>query len=230
MPGSDVTQQSPRLTARGAATRERILAAAAELMYEHGVGSTSLDDVIDASGTGKSQLYHYFADKQALVQAVVATQARQVLAAQEPLLAGLDSVRGLERWRDAVVAANRARRGEHGCPLGSLASELSDHSEPARRELATAFEAWHAYFAAGLERMRHNGRLTSAADPDALATGLLTALQGGLLLAQTMRDTHPLQVALDMAIDQVRARQPANSHRPPRRARPAADHAESSDA
>ncbi len=58
----------PRLTARGAATRARIVAAAASLVYERGFAGTSLDDVMAATGTSKSQLYHYFADKDALIQ------------------------------------------------------------------------------------------------------------------------------------------------------------------
>lgn len=203
--GND-TPDAPRLTARGAATRDRIVTAAAELMYEQGVRATSLDDVIGASGTGKSQLYHYFADKQALVQAVIDAQIRHVLGVHEPFLAELDSFRGLERWRDAVVARVRAQGGGHGCPLGSLAGELADHSEPARRELAAAFETWRSYFSAGLERMRRTGELGPDADPDALATSLLTALQGGLLIAQTTRDASVLQVALDTAVEQVRSR------------------------
>ena len=61
-------KSEPRsLTARGAATRARIVEAAADLIYAHGVEQTSLDDVMAASGVSKSQLYHYFTDKDALV-------------------------------------------------------------------------------------------------------------------------------------------------------------------
>ncbi len=194
-----------RLTARGAATRERILSVASDLMYVQGVGGTSLDDVIEASGTGKSQLYHYFSDKDALVGEVVDTQIERVLTDQEPHLRRLDSFRGLERWRDAVVAGNRARRGAHGCPLGSLASELADQSETARRALVRGFERWQSFFRVGLERMRDKGDLDPAADPIALAVGLLSALQGGLLLSQATRDPRNLEVALDMALGQVRS-------------------------
>src|ERR1051325_6216845 len=57
-----------RLTARGAKTRARIVAAAADLMYVKGVGATTLDDVLAASGVSKSQLYHHFDGKDALVR------------------------------------------------------------------------------------------------------------------------------------------------------------------
>ena len=60
--------QAPRLTAKGLATRERIVAAAAQLMFERGVAGTSTDDVQAAAGISASQLYHYFDDKRALVE------------------------------------------------------------------------------------------------------------------------------------------------------------------
>jgi AcrR family transcriptional regulator len=199
------TEQARRLTARGAATRERIVSSAADLMYVQGVGATSLEEVIQASGTGKSQLYHYFPDKDALVAAVVATWIERVMAFQEPLLREVASMRGFERWRDAVLTNNRATHGVHGCPLGSLAAELADQSEEARRALVGGFEGWAALFERGLRRMREAGELAPEAEPARLATALLAALQGGLLLAQTTRDPRALDIALTMALDHIRA-------------------------
>lgn len=194
-----------RLTARGAATRRRIVTAAADLMYLRGVGATSLDEVVEASGTGKSQLYHYFADKDALVLEVVATQIDRVLGFQDPLLRELDSLHGLTRWRDALVSGTTLQGGGHGCPLGSLAAELADHSEAVRAALVHGFDAWEGLIADGLARMRDRGELVPAADARRLAAGVLAALQGGLLLAQTHRDPQRLAIALDMALDHVRA-------------------------
>ena len=69
-----------RLTARGAAMRERIVSAAADLVWAQGAGETSLDDVMEKSGASKSQLYHYFADKDALLREAAALQTKRVLA------------------------------------------------------------------------------------------------------------------------------------------------------
>ena len=76
-------------------TRSRIIEAAADLIYVHGVERTSLDDVMEAGGASKSQLYHYFADKEALVLEVIARQTERVLAAQQPHLGALDSLHAL---------------------------------------------------------------------------------------------------------------------------------------
>lgn len=193
-----------RLTKRGAATRERIVAAAADLMYEQGVGKTSLGDVMAASGTGPSQMYHYFADKDALVDEVITTQIQRMLTSQRVLLARVDSLSGLQRWRAAEVVVARTRRG-HGCPLGSLASELSCQSEQARAALVAGFATWQTFLVDALVRIRAAGALADDADLSKLAAGLLAALEGGLLLTQITREPEWLEIALDAAMAQVTA-------------------------
>jgi TetR/AcrR family transcriptional regulator, transcriptional repressor for nem operon len=194
--------ESRSLTVRGAATRSRIVNAAADLIYEHGVDRTSLDDVMAASGVSKSQLYHYFADKDALVLEVIARQTERVLDAQHPQLEALDSLPALKAWRDAIVRLNRRTRGK-GCPLGSLASELANDSESARKRLAGSFAVWRDRIEQGLAKMRERGELAASADPRELALALLSAVEGGLLLAKTTQSSRPLEIALDMAVAHV---------------------------
>jgi TetR/AcrR family transcriptional repressor of nem operon len=193
----------PRLTSRGAATRDRIVAGAAALIYERGVASTSLDDIMAATSTSKSQLYHYFADKDALVLEVIRRQLDQITSAQETQLRQLRTWAGLRRWRDHLVKGTRATGGVGGCPLGSLASELADRSESAREVLAACFAQWEGHLVDGFTAMREGGLISHEADPVELAVTVMAALQGGLLLAQTTRDARPLELALDMAIAHV---------------------------
>ncbi|MGA8444397.1 MAG: TetR family transcriptional regulator [Roseiarcus sp.] len=190
-------------TARGAATRARIIEAAGDLVYRRGASATSLEDIMEASATSKSQLYHYFADKDALMRAVIELQTRRVMGVQAAHLDTVDSLAGLRRWRDALVTINKAARGVGGCPLGSLASELSDRSESARALLAHGFELWELQLRRGLGAMRDSGKLKPEANPAELATAVIAALQGGLLLAQTTRSSRPLELALDMAIGHI---------------------------
>ena len=190
------------LTARGAATRARIVEAAADLIYAHGVEQTSLDDVMAASGVSKSQLYHYFTDKDALVLDVIARQTERVLDAQRPHLEALESLPALKAWRNAIVRLNKAVQGG-GCPLGNLASELANDSEPARKRLADSFSIWGDRIENGLARMQERGELGASADPHDLALALLSAVEGGLLLAKTTHSGRPLEIAIDMAIDHV---------------------------
>ena len=199
---ADQKSEPRSLTARGAAARARIVEAAADLIYVHGVERTSLDDVMAASGVSKSQLYHYFRDKDALVLEVIARQTERILDAQRPHLEALDSLPALRAWRNAFVRLNKAAQ-VRGCPLGNLASELANDSETARKRLADSFSLWRDRIENGLARMRERGELSASADPHDLALALLSAVEGGLLLAKTTHSSRPLEIASDMAIDHV---------------------------
>lgn len=203
--GEEREEPARRLTARGAVTRARIIDAASDLMYRKGVAMTTLDEVMAASGTGKSQFYQHFVDRDALVHEVLSSRARQVLEREERYLRRLDSFRGLDRWRQAVMQRVELRNGALGCELGSLAGELADQDEDARSELARHFATWEALLAAGFERMCRKGLLQADADPVVLATSIMAALQGGYLLAQITRDAAPMKIALDMAWQRVLA-------------------------
>jgi TetR/AcrR family transcriptional repressor of nem operon len=189
-------------TSRGASTRQRIVDATVILIYAKGVEGTSLDDVRAAAEVSKSQLYHYFADKDALVREVISAQAAHVLAAQGTALTQLDSLAALRRWCDCILVLNRGA-ANGGCPIGSLASELANKSERARALLLAGFNSWEDLLAEGFAKMQKNGELARSAVPRDLAIGALSAVQGGLLLAKTSRSEGPLKVALDMAFDHV---------------------------
>lgn len=195
------------LTARGRATRERILAAACALIAERGVARTSLDDVRGASGTSKSQLYHYFEDKSALVRAVVQRQVEVVLSPGDDGLDEVSTLADLQHWRDRIVGANSGSRCGDGCPLGRLTHELSDSDDTSRALLVDGFAGWQQRLACALRRIRDHGELRTDADPDALALGLLGAVQGGLLLTNATRSPTALAGALDLALAGIRAQQ-----------------------
>ncbi len=189
------------LTRKGQMTRQRIIDAAAELIFEHGVGHTTIEGVRAAAGVSSSQLYHYFDDKPALVHAVIEHQADTIVDAQRTF--ELSSLAGLRAWRDWVIQNQRELHCSGGCPIGSLGSELAETDPDARAQVSEGFERWEAAIRSGLREMHEVGRLTPEADPDALALALLAALQGGLLLTQIERDTKPLEAALDAMLDLV---------------------------
>ncbi len=192
---------SRRLTRKGQETRQRIVDAAAELIFEQGVAHTTIEDVRAAADVSSSQLYHYFDDKPALVRAVIEHQADTIVAGQETF--DLSSLNGLRAWRDWVIEHQRALNCRGGCPIGSLGSELAETDAEARAQVSDGFNRWENAIRNGLRQMYAHGRLTPDADPDSLALALLAALQGGLLLTQIQRDATPLEAALDAMLDLI---------------------------
>lgn len=185
----------PELTAKGRATRARILAVAAELILAKGVAGTQIEDVRKTAGVSGSQMTHYFRDKRTLIKDVIAWQADKMLELPE-----LDSFAALQRWAAIVIERQTARGFQGGCDFGSLAGQLVESDDETRRDLAKGFERWLEAFRRGLNSMRARGDLREDADPDALAQSLLAALQGGLLLSQTLRRPDPLRNSLDAAL------------------------------
>jgi TetR/AcrR family transcriptional regulator, transcriptional repressor for nem operon len=195
-----------RLTRKGQATRERIIKVAADLIFEHGVAGTSVDDVRRVAGVSGSQMTHYFTDKRSLVRAVVAWQADTVIELHQlPVLGELDSFAALDLWAELYIARQKRLGCRGGCSFGSLAGELAETDDETREDLAQGFLRWEGLFRHGLRLMKRRGDLRPEANPDELAVGLLSALQGGMLLSRTMRDIRPVEAALKTIIAHVRS-------------------------
>ncbi|CAN5574995.1 TetR/AcrR family transcriptional regulator [soil metagenome] len=201
MPAGPPTSAPRQLTRKGRETRERIVTAAAGLIFDRGVAHTTIEDVRATARVSSSQLYHYFDDKPALVRAVIEHQSATVVSGQEQF--DLSTLAGLRAWRDWVVQHQREVACAGGCPIGSLGSELAETDGEGRGQVAAGFQRWESAIGSGLRDMQAQGRLSPAADPERLALALLAALQGGLLLTKIERNTHALEAALDSMVDLI---------------------------
>ncbi|MFE2496427.1 TetR/AcrR family transcriptional regulator [Streptomyces scopuliridis] len=191
------------LTAKGKATRSRIVEGAAAVLREKGVGSATLDDIMARTSTSKSQLFHYFpAGKDELLVAVAQFEADQVLEDQQPYLGCLDSWAAWERWRDVVIRRYEAQGDQ--CPLGALFLQVGRSTPGARAIVIELLRRWQESLAVGIRGLQAAGRLPAELDADARAAALLAAIQGGVsILLSTGRSTH-LRVALDQGIADLR--------------------------
>jgi AcrR family transcriptional regulator len=197
------TQVQHRLTSSGRQTRDRIVQVAADLMFLQGVSGTSIPDIQNAAQVSASQIYHYFGDKQGLVRAVIDHQIEATLNGQRPLLDNLDSFAALRAWCEAATARQESHGCKGGCEIGSLAGELAESGDDNRAGLVAAFDQWEAPVRDGLSRMQQRGELREDADPAALATAMLAAIQGGLLLTQLRRSPAPLRQATAAVIGYI---------------------------
>ena len=188
------TSDRPRLTPKGARTRARIVEEAAALIHERGVAGTTLEDVKVAAEVSGSQMYHYFPDKNELVQAVIDYQAETIVDRNRQ---ALSSANGVEAWRNMVITAAKRTKAKGGCQLGSLVGQLAESDPEARALIAAGFDQWAAAIGDGLRSLHADGKLPSDIDPDDLATTLLATLQGGLLLAQVQQSPRPFETAVN---------------------------------
>lgn len=195
---------APRFTAKGMATRARIIDGAAELIFEHGVNGTSLDDVRRAVGVSGSQISHYFTDKQDLTRQVVAARTDFVVAFHtQEALGHLDTLESLRAWADLCWTQDGENYLRIGCVYGSLTGELLEADDAVLDDLADGYERWLQVFEDGLTAMRQRGELTHDADPRHLAVAMVAAHQGGTLLAHVTGSAEPFRTAVNAALEYV---------------------------
>ena len=188
-------------TRRGEASRKRLVEAAVASVTEHGVRQLRLDEVLEASGSSKSQMYHYFADRDALIDAAVARRCEDFLGLLGPAFAAVSSLSALRHVLERFVSDYAVELS--GCPIGTLASEVTSGPEGARRSTVEAFGTWEEHLAAALQRIQAAGELPPEPEAGELALGLLVGLEGGMFLSQVRRTDLPLRVALAAAMDRL---------------------------
>jgi len=211
------------LTAKGRATRERIVKAAAQVILNDGLSSLSMVNVRKAARVSGSQLAHYFGDKQALIRAVIMRQMQVVLNFHhQPKLAGLQSFDDFERWIDLNMRYLR-QIGYEGTPTyHALAGQLAKSDAATRETIAAGYRQWVELLEQAIARMKDRGVLVADADPRQLAIVLVTAHQGGGTVAFTYREEWPHADAVRYAVNYLRmfAKDPEErAPRPPRRPR-----------
>jgi AcrR family transcriptional regulator len=216
-------QDDRRLTAKGRATRDRIVQVAAEMILSEGLSALNMDALRKAASVSGSQLAHYFTDKRALIRAIVARQIAVVLDFhRQPKLRALDTFDDFERWIDLNMRYLR-RIGYSGTPTyHALAGQLGKSDTATRETLAAGYWQWTGLLEQAIGRMKDHGVLVAHADPRDLALVIVSAHQGGGTLSFTYRAEWPHADAVRFAVNYLRmfAADPAERiPRPPRRPR-----------
>ncbi len=213
-------QDEQRLTAKGRATRDRIVEAAAQLIVTEGLSASNMENVRRAASVSGSQLAHYFADKGALIRAVVRRQVGVVLDFhRQPRLHGLRSFDDFERWIDLNMRYLR-RIGYLGTPTyHALAAQLAKSDDATRETLGAGYRQWIDLVAQAIQGMKDDGVVVADADPRRLAMVIVSAHQGGGTLAFTYRAEWPHADAVRFAVNYLRMFATDPAERVPRRAR-----------
>lgn len=174
------------MAARG--TKDRVIAAAIDLFWRKGYGSTSISDILSRSQVNSGSLYYFFPGKQDLLLAVL-DHYRQHIGDMllEPAWAGVDDpieriFALLARYRELIILTDC----EYGCPIGSLALELHEPDPVVRERIAANFDGWVEAVREQLEEAAD--RFPASADLQGMAEFILTVMEGGVMQARTYRD------------------------------------------
>ena len=185
---------------RGAATRARIIRAAADLFHKQGVGATSPDQVIEASETGKGQFYHYFKSKEGLVHEVLQAYLDDIAKGTAPLSYEINSWEDLESWFFSNIELQKRFGMTRGCPFGTIGNEVTENDELIRQDLSLIFEVVKNKLAAFFIKEKATGRLSQDANEEQLANFCIATIQGAMLLGKIKRNSQPAEAIVSEAV------------------------------
>jgi TetR/AcrR family transcriptional regulator, transcriptional repressor for nem operon len=183
-------------SARGAQTRDRIIRVAADLFHKQGCRATSPDQIIEASGTGKGQFYHYFKNKEGLVHEVLQDHLAAIKTGTGRLNYEIESWQGLEQWFHDQIELQKSFKMTRGCPLGTIGNEVTANDELIRQDLSLIFEVIKNQLAAFFVREKAQGRLSEDADESQMADFCIATIQGAMLLGKIKRDSRPAEMTV----------------------------------
>jgi TetR/AcrR family transcriptional repressor of nem operon len=187
--------------------REHIVKAAISLFHERGFKDVSMDDVAEAAGIKKANLFHYYPTKEDLGLAafdVASSRMREKIAERFSRSAG-DPIRAVEEMFSEAVEGMRKGGCSRGCFVGNLAQELSDQDEKMRVKIDDHFRFWTGQIADCLERARRSGYFRKDLKPAEAATAILSLLEGATTLCKAEKDVRVLESARHMAVESLRS-------------------------
>ncbi|RLK59656.1 TetR/AcrR family transcriptional regulator [Actinokineospora cianjurensis] len=178
--------------ARRTDTRDRTLRTAVDLFRARGYHGTGMNQVISEGRLPKGSLYFHFPEgKEQLAAEAVELAAAEVCGwvdvafSQTP-----DPAAALAVITETLAAELTDSDFQRGCPIGTVAHDAGG-SDRVRQACADAFTSWHGVISTHL-------RGYGLAEPDALATAILAAIEGAQLVARSQRDVAPLRAVATM--------------------------------
>ena len=198
-----VTTTQVRRRRRAVDTRKRLVDSARVLFLERGYEATSTADILKKSKVNSGSLYYFFPGKEDLLLAVLDWYLDNLHPEViEPAKARTaDPIKRVFAVLEGYRQMLRVTKCRMGCPIGNLALEMSEKSEAIREKIAQNFENWQAAIREML--LSAADRFPAGTDCDALATFILTVMEGGVMQARVHQSLGPFETSMALLRDYV---------------------------
>ncbi|MGI8469745.1 MAG: TetR/AcrR family transcriptional regulator [Pyrinomonadaceae bacterium] len=190
---------------RGKKTRLKIIETSLALFHQKGVNATSVDEILEKSGTGKSQFYYYFKSKDDLVHSVLQNFYEMDRNKKYPLKYEVNSWKDLEEWFVGFINFQKSIQCSVGCPLATIGYGLTDDHELLRQDINLIFEYRKNILSKFFHALKAKGKLKESIEPDSLADFCYTIMQGGMIASKIRKDTMPLENAVRHAMTYLKS-------------------------
>ena len=178
-------------TARSQVTRDLIVAASDQLFYERGFANTSFADIADAVNISRGNFYYHFRSKDEILAAVIDLRLANTRRMLDDWTSEADSPAARIRCFIHILIANQAKIMLHGCPVGTLSTELAKLEHANRDDAGRIFTLFRAWL------RQQFVELGCGPDADDLAMHVLAHSQGVATLTNAFRDAAYVEKEVD---------------------------------
>ncbi len=185
--------------------RGRMIESALDLFHRQGVNGTSVDDVLEKSGTGKSQFTHYFKTKEGLVHAVLQFLHDVLRNNQAETGYNVRTWEDMEAWFGKYIDYQKSVDCERSCPIGTIGNDISNEQQLLRQDVRLFHEWSRGQLSRFFSERKAAGEMVASANPDELADFCIAIMQGGMLLSKIKRDTDSFEHAAAQALAYIRS-------------------------
>ena len=177
-------------------TRNRLIAAAFDEIYENGFQGMRVEEILKRTGLKKGALYHHFASKLDIAYAVMDEYIADMVENTwiKPIANYDDPIEGISN-----VVLNIGQGGgdydyiKNGCPLNNLAQEMSALDEGFRHRIHNLLQLWISAFDQSLQRGKETGYIDKHVDTAIASTFIVAILEGCISLLKASQDKNTLK-------------------------------------
>ena len=185
------------MPAKGDKTKKQITQAASELFCRQGFATTSVSDLLQAAGVKKGSFYFHFTGKDDLALEVLQQSEVEFMAFLDKALVGPTPAACLDNFFRQALEKHRRSSFVGGCVFGNTALEASDCNTRYASRVAEVFSQWITKLQAVIAAAQVDGQIRQDLPANVLAQFIVSAIEGGIMLARLQKEEEPMRSCLD---------------------------------
>lgn len=185
------------IQSRSEATRSGVIEKTIALINTAGYTATSMDDIIQATGVKKGNLYFHFSSKEELVLRVLEKAKGDYFSYLMKSLTFDSPIKNIESLLEAVFRFHRSRKFTGGCIFGNIILELSESNPRISSMAGSALQEWIDLMTALLSQAISDGEINLPLPPETIAEHIVASMEGGIMLSRAKKSSRPLRDCMD---------------------------------